>query len=168
MTGIALKEVQGTVANPIDTIEQIAISNDWLHERKSDEEIVIDVSGKWAEFRLFFSWLDDISAMHFACAFELNVPENRKAKIFELLSRINEGLAVGHFDLWADRGLPVFRAALLLRGSNGATVEQLEDLVDIALAECEKFYPAFQYVTWGGKSPEEAVKAALFETIGEA
>lgn len=53
MTGIALKEVQGTVANPIDTIEQIAISNDWLHERKSDEEIVIDVSGKWAEFRLF-------------------------------------------------------------------------------------------------------------------
>ncbi len=168
MTGVAVKEVESVIANPIDTIEQIATANDWSYERSTDDEIVIDVSGHWTEFRLFFSWLHDISAMHFACAFELSVPDNRRAAVHELLARINEGLAIGHFDLWADRGLPVFRAALLLRGSGGATVEQLEDLVDIALTESERFYPAFQYVTWGGKTPSEAVDAALFETVGEA
>ncbi|MBX6322880.1 MAG: hypothetical protein IRY94_13705, partial [Rhodospirillaceae bacterium] len=57
---------------------------------------------------------------------------------------------------------------VLLRGSGGATVEQLEDLVDIALNECERFYPAFQFVLWGGRSPEEAVQAAILETVGEA
>jgi hypothetical protein len=41
-------------------------------------------------------------------------------------------------------------------------------MVDIALTECERFYPAFQFVTWGGKSPEEAMAAALVETVGEA
>lgn len=168
MASVALKEVDGNAAHPIDIIEQIAVANDWPHDRQCDEEIVIDVAGQWADYRLFFTWLDHISAMHFACAFELNIPDSRRGAIYELLAKINEGLSVGHFDLWADRGLPVFRAALLLRGIGGATVEQLEDLVDIGLTESEKFYPAFQYVTWGGKSPDQAVDAALFETVGEA
>jgi len=40
--------------------------------------------------------------------------------------------------------------------------------VDIAVAECERFYPAFQLLLWGGKSPDEAVAAAMLETVGEA
>ncbi|MBB42305.1 MAG: hypothetical protein CMM44_00920 [Rhodospirillaceae bacterium] len=168
MAEVAIKEAEGVVSNPIDTIEQIAVAHSWPYERNTDDEIVVDVTGHWTEFRLFFSWLNDISAIHFACAFELSVPNNRRAVVHELLAKINEGLAVGHFDLWADRGLPVFRSALLLRGSGGATVEQLEDLVDIALTESERYFPAFQYVIWGGKTPSEAIDAALFETVGEA
>jgi hypothetical protein len=44
----------------------------------------------------------------------------------------------------------------------------LEDLVDTAIAECERFYPAFQYVIWGGRTPEDAVSAAMVDTLGEA
>jgi len=98
----------------------------------------------------------------------MNVPDHRRAAINELLARINERMAVGHFDLWADRGLPVFRQSTLLRGAQGLSVEQLEDLVEIALAECERFYPSFQYVIWGGKTPSDAVDAAMIDTVGEA
>jgi hypothetical protein len=56
----------------------------------------------------------------------------------------------------------------LMRGMPGASVEQLEDLLEIALTECERFYPAFQYVVWGGKTPTEAMDAALLTTVGEA
>ena len=62
----------------------------------------------------------------------------------------------------------MFRQTMLLRGSRGAAVEQLEDLVEIALSECERFYPAFQFVIWGGKSASEAVSAAILDTMGEA
>ena len=62
----------------------------------------------------------------------------------------------------------MFRHTVLLRGHQGASVEQLEDLVDIALTECERFYPAFQFVTWGGKTASEAVTASLLDTVGEA
>ena len=48
------------------------------------------------------------------------------------------------------------------------TVEERNRLVDIALSECERFYPAFQFVIWGGKPPNDAVQAALLETVGEA
>jgi hypothetical protein len=33
---------------------------------------------------------------------------------------------------------------------------------------CERFYPAFNFLLWAGKTPEEAAQAALFETAGEA
>ena len=32
----------------------------------------------------------------------------------------------------------------------------------------ERFYPVFQFVLWGGKSPGEAISAALIDTHGEA
>ncbi len=55
-----------------------------------------------------------------------------------------------------------------MRGQMEPTLEQMEDLVETALIECEKFYPAFQYVIWGGKSATEAIAAAMIETVGEA
>ena len=45
--------------------------------------------------------------------------------------------------------------------AGGASVEQIEDLVDISVSECERFYPAFQLVIWGGKSADKAVCAAI-------
>ena len=44
----------------------------------------------------------------------------------------------------------------------------MEKLIEIALNECERFYPAFQFVIWGGKSPADAMAAAMLETMGEA
>ena len=41
-------------------------------------------------------------------------------------------------------------------------------MVDIAITECERFYPAFQFVLWGGKSPKDALDAAMLECVGEA
>ena len=41
-------------------------------------------------------------------------------------------------------------------------------MVDIAISECERFFPAFQFVLWGGKPPAEALQAAMLECVGEA
>jgi len=55
-----------------------------------------------------------------------------------------------------------------LRGQVGASVEQLEDLVDTAVTESERFYPALQMVVWGGRPVSEALQASLMEPMGEA
>jgi hypothetical protein len=46
--------------------------------------------------------------------------------------------------------------------------EQAEAISEAAIEECERFYPVFQFVLWGGKSPGEAIAAALIDTHGEA
>jgi hypothetical protein len=154
--------------NPLDVMEQIVAANEWAFDRRSDSEMAAEAPGKWCDYGLFFSWSHEISAMHFSCAFDMKVPAGRRDKLFELLSLANEKLWIGHFGLDSDDGVPVYRHAVLLRGAPGASAESLEDMVDIALTECERFFPAFQFVLWGGKSPAEALQAAMLECAGEA
>jgi hypothetical protein len=160
--------VQERAANPLDIMEQIAAANDWAFDRRNDSEMAAEAPGKWCDYGLYFSWSHEISAMQFTCAFDLKVPERRRGALYELLALANERLWIGHFGMDSDDGMPVFRHAVLLRGTAGASSESLEDMVDIAIAECERFFPAFQFVLWGGKSASEALQAAMLECAGEA
>lgn len=167
MTSLSL-ETAGATANPIDLVEEIVQANEWAHDRASDEEMVVQIAGRWCDYRLLFVWQREISALHFTCMFEMKAPKARRAAVFELLAVVNERMWLGHFDVAADTQSPCFRHGVLLRGASGACVEQIEDLVDIAVSECERFYPAFQLVVWGGKPAEEAIAAAMLDPMGEA
>lgn len=154
--------------NPIDLVEEIIGANEWPFQRAGENELVAEISGRWCDYRLHFGWLPEVNAMEFSCGVDIKVPERQLNAIFALLAMVNERIWIGHFDLTGKGRLLCFRHAMLLRGARGASVEQLEDLVDIAVTECERFYPAFQFVLWGGKPADEALKAAVIETVGEA
>ena len=101
--------------------------------------------------------------------FALKVSADKRSAMYETLGLVNEQLWLGHFELWSSSGLIVFRyAALIDGGDEGLSFEHAEALSEAALEECERFYPVFQFVLWGGKSPGEAIQAALIETAGEA
>ena len=155
-------------SNPLDILEQIIAANEWAFERRSDGEMAAEAPGKWCDYGLHFSWSHEISAMAFTCAFDLKVPADRREKLYELLALANDRLWIGHFGIEAEDGVPVFRHSVLLRGSPSASAESLEDMVDIAITECERFFPAFQFVLWGGKPPAEALAASMLDCVGEA
>jgi hypothetical protein len=167
MTSLSVETAVNAV-NPIDLVEEIVQANEWAHDRSSDEEMVVEIGGRWCDYRLLFVWQREINALHFSCGFEMKVPRARRAAVYELLAAVNERLWLGHFDLSIDDNSPAFRQGVLLRGAAGASVEQIEDLVDISVSECERFYPAFQLVLWGGKSADEAIAAAMIDPVGEA
>lgn len=155
-------------SNPLDILEQIIASNEWAFERRSDGEMAAEAPGKWCDYGLHFSWSHEISAMSFTCCFDLKVPAEARDKLYELLALANDRLWIGHFGIEAEDGVPVFRHSVLLRGAQGASAESLEDMVDIAITECERFFPAFQFVLWGGKAPAEALAASMLDCVGEA
>lgn len=155
-------------ANPLDMVEQFVTANDWPFDRRNDDEMAVEVPGRWCDYSLYFAWREDVGAMHFTCAFDMKVQAAKRAHIYELMALLNEKLWLGHFGLWADDSVPMFRHSVLIRGSAGTSPEHVEDMVDIALTECERFYPAFQFVIWGGKTPSEAIAASLLDTVGEA
>ena len=129
---------------------------------------MVEVEGRWCGYYLLFIWRVDVGAICFSCHFDQKIPAKSWPEIYQLIGRNNEALWLGHFDLTSDEGLVLYRHTVLLRGLRGASVEQLEDLVDAAVNECERFYPALQMVVWGGRSVDEALSAALMETVGEA
>lgn len=154
--------------NPVDLIEKFAHVNDWSFERSGDDEIAISITGTFCDYHLSFSWMEEFEALHLACAYDFKVPEARRTEIARLMALINEQLWLGHFDLWNEAGVVMFRHAQLYAGGMEITAEQIEGLVTAALDASERHYQAFQFVVWAGKSAAEALEATLFETVGEA
>jgi hypothetical protein len=156
------------IGHPIDTIEALVSANEWSFERFGEDEIAIEMAGRWCDYRLFFAWHQEAAAVHFSLALDMRVPLEKRNEVGALIPLVNEKMWIGHFDLWADSGLPMYRYAFLLRGTSGPSAEQVSELVSIAIEESDRFYPAFQFVIWGGKSPADAIACAMIDPVGEA
>jgi hypothetical protein len=157
-----------TRSNPLDVVEGVAAVNGWSFERATEDEITLLVAGHWTDYQVSYTWMGDIEALHLACAFDLKVPELRRPEVLQLISLINEQMWVGHFDLWPQDGLVMFRHALVLAGGVAAAASQCESVLSMAIEASERYFPALQYVVWAGKSARDALDAAMFETSGEA
>lgn len=167
MTFLTVQE-QSHTHNPLDIVEEIVAANEWLFDRSNEDELVVELAGRWCHYRMYFVWQREVGALQFSCQFDMRVPEGKRCDINDLLSLLNNRLWLGHFDLDLQQNSPLFRYTVLARSDRLPGVEVFEDLVEIALTECERFYPAFQFVVWGGKSPNEAIAAAMIDTAGQA
>jgi hypothetical protein len=155
-------------SNPLDLFERLAALNDWTFDRDSDDELSVSVTGGWSEYHIAITWLAEVEALHIACAFDLKVPERRRSEVLQLVGLVNEQLWLGHFDLWSTEGVVMYRHALLLSGGAEPTDEQAAALVKTAVEACERYYQAFQFVVWAGKTAKEGMEGAILETAGEA
>ena len=168
-SGMSLTQIQEDRAeHPVDVVERMAALNEWSFDRDDDDEISISVAGGWTDYHVAFTWLPDVEALHVACAFDIKVPERRKAEILNLVALINEQLWIGHFGLWESENVIIFRHAMLLSGGLEPSRQQCEAVLNAAISGCERYYQAFQFVLWAGKGAREALDSALFETAGEA
>lgn len=166
MTLVEFAERGGS--HPLDTVEQLAATQDWPFDRSSEDEINLSVSGRWADYHVSFTWREDLEGLHLACTLDMKVPEQRRGEVSRLVARINEHLWLGHFDLWPEEGVLLYRYGLLLAGGAEITDGQCDAMLKLGLETCERYYPSFQYSVWAGKTAEEAMEAALFDTVGEA
>ena len=158
----------GRVTNPIDLIERLAAAHDWTCDRTNDDELTLVIAGTWTDYHVSLNWRDDLEALHVACAFDFRVPENRLNEMYKLVAQINEQLWLGHFDIWSNGGVLLYRHGLMLGRDGLLSLEMAQLAVESAVAECDRFYPAFQFVLWGDKKPREALDAALVDAAGEA
>ena len=158
----------GEHANPLEIVEQLATAEDWYFDRSADDEINITVAGNWSDYHVCFNWHEDLEGLHLACTFETKVPQSKCDDVTKLMTRINEQLWIGHFDLWRKEGAILYRNGLMLAGGAEVNQAQCETMLRLALEASERYYPAFQFVLWGGKDADTAIEAALLDTMGNA
>jgi hypothetical protein len=153
--------------HPLDMLERTVEDNGWPFERQGRDELNLSVAGKWCDHHFSFSWRDELQSLHLSSAFDMRVEDRRRAEVANLLMFVNAKLWIGHFDLWPEDGTLVFRHAMIFPEAN-ASPQQCEAMLNLAVEACEYYYPAFQFVLWGGKTAEEAVAAAVLECQGQA
>ena len=155
--------------NPLDVVERMAAGNNWPFERAGEDEITLVVTGRWTNYQVSFTWMSEIEALHLACAFDIGCRSCGCAEVQQLVALINEQLWIGHFDVWMQNGMVMFRHALVLAGGVAASGRQCEAVLGAALDACERYFPAFQFVVWAGKiARARRMDSAMFETSGEA
>lgn len=153
--------------HPLDMLEGTVEENGWPFERNGRDELNLSVAGRWCDHHFCFTWRDDLQSLHLSSAFDMRVAESRKPDIAALLMYVNARLWIGHFDLWPEDGQLIFRHAMIFPEAR-VSASQCEALLNLAVEACEHYYPAFQFVLWGGKTAEEAVAAAVLECHGQA
>ena len=168
MPALITSPTHETEAHALDLMEQVIGLYEWECERLGPSEMAAQAPGQWCDYNLFFTWSDELCALNLTCALDLRSPANRRTAIHELVALANNRLWVGHFSVEPETGIPSFRHTLLMRGVQTLPGESMEDLIDITLTECERFYPAYQFALWGGKSPQDALDAAMLDCAGDA
>ena len=154
--------------NPIDVVEEVIYSKKWTFSRADDYELVAEIASKWCQYRFYFTWSEQIRAISLTVTFDLKFPHAKMKEAQELLALINEKLWIGHFDITSKNGIPAYRHTVLSFPEDEGLHHQLENLVDIAIYECAKFYPAFQLVLFEDSDPGKALAISTFDTIGVA
>jgi len=165
---LAHQDEVASVPHPLDILERTVEDNGWPFERSGRDELNLSVAGRWCDHHFCFTWRDDLQSLHLSSAFDMRVGEaQRRTDVANLLMHVNAKLWIGHFDLWPEDGTLLFRHAMIFPGAS-ASAAQCEALLNLAVEACEYYYPAFQFVLWGGKTAEEAVAAAILECQGQA
>ncbi len=154
--------------NPIGVIASYFSEQSWYFEQFNDNELLLDIAGEWCRYRFCFSFIPERQFFYVTARIELPLPEKAKDHYSFLLQELNESMKLGHVDLSPEDFKPVWRCLLPLRGTKTLTLGQLADVLEEALCECDKIYPAFQLFVWGGYNADEAVASVLFPVVGSA
>lgn len=154
--------------DPLDIIEQMALGLDHECERVDEHELHVVTAGAWRDTGIWFTWRRELSTLQMGAPLDLKAPEGKEQTVSRLVAMVNERLWIGHFDLWSDDNAIVYRNAIILPET--ATVDglQAEMLIKGTSEAIERFYPAFNFLIWGDKTPQEALQSSMFETAGSA
>jgi len=154
--------------HPIDIVENLAEHHEWDFDRVADDQIAMAVEGQWRTYSITLAWSGYDETLRLICTFEMEPPEHRLPELFEMLNIINDRCWAGAFTYWHDQRLMVYRYGLVLSGGQSAGHEQITNMINSAVSSAERFYPAFQLVGWGDRTPAEAMQVAIAEAYGRA
>ncbi|MEM6475208.1 MAG: YbjN domain-containing protein [Pseudomonadota bacterium] len=155
-------------AAPVEMLAALFEARGWSFEVVSEDELTGEVQGSWANYQLRAIWRSADNVLQFLCLPDVRVSDEKKQRAYELLSLINEQMWLGHFDIWSNGDVLLYRHGALLGDDGVLSLIQAQALVETAIDECDRFYPAFQFVLWGDKTPREALHSAMVDAAGEA
>ena len=154
--------------DPLDVVEHVLNAENLEFDRTEEGDLAFALTGDWKDYELWFAWRPEADCLQLCAALDLRVTKSKRNAANELLSLINQRVWIGHFEVWAEDGEIVFRHALALPTGERPTLAQAASMIDAAVESADRFYPAFDFLLKGAKTPADALAACMFETKGTA
>lgn len=154
--------------HPIDIVEHIAEHHEWTFDRIADDQIAMAIEGQWKTYSITLAWSGYEEMLKMVCSFEMEPPSDRMPQLFEILNLVNDQCWAGGFTYWREQNMMIYRYGLVLAGGQVASPDQIDTMISAAIMSAERFYPAIQLATWGGRTVEESLQVAIAEAYGRA
>ena len=154
--------------DPLDVVERVLSAENLTFDRTEDGDLAFTLAGDWKDYELWFAWRPEADCLQLCLSVDLRAGETLRESAHALINLINQRVWLGHFEVWADDGEVVFRHALSLPKGERPSMAQTASMIDAAMEAADRFYPAFDFLITGGKTPDEAMAACMFETMGHA
>ena len=153
--------------DPLDVVEHVLAAENLPFDRTEDGDLAFSLAGDWKDYELWFAWRPEGDCLQLCLGMDLTATQEMRAAAHELISQINPRDWLGHFELWED-GEIIFRHGMALTAGEQPSLAQAAAMIDVAMEGADRFYPAFDFLVRGAKSPADAIAACMFETVGEA
>ena len=154
--------------DPLDVVEHVLAAEHLEFERTDDGDLAFALAGDWKDYEMWFAWRPEADCLQLCLSMDLRAGKAQRSKAYELISMINQRVWLGHFEVWQEDGEVVFRHSLPLPTGDRPTLAQAASMIDAAVEAADRFYPAFDFLLKGSKSPDDAMAACMFETVGTA
>lgn len=154
--------------DPLDVVEHVLTAENLEFDRTEDGDLAFALTGDWKDYELWFAWRPEADCLQLCLSLDLKAGKDLRIQSHELLSLVNQRVWLGHFECWSEEGEIIFRHAMALPPGERPTLAQAASMIDAAVEAADRFYPAFDFLVKGSRSPEEAVAACMFETVGHA
>ncbi len=153
--------------DPLDVVEHVLTAENLPFDRTEDGDLAFSLAGDWKDYELWFAWRPEGDCLQLCLSMDLTVPPEQRGAAHELIASINPRVWLGHYELWED-GEIIFRHGMALMTGEQPSLAQTAAMIDVAVEGADRFFPAFDFLVRGSKSPQEAIAACMFETVGEA
>lgn len=162
-------ELQQEDSDLLDLIEELAENKKWKCVREDADFLTLTVPALNGTYDICMEWQDEFASLLFACSLPTEITDSNFEAACRALEQINQNLWLGHFDLSNKNRYPTFRYTFLFRMiPSGIGIDVVNDVIEVAVAECNRFATVFQMLQTGDARLQDNISAAVFETVGEA
>ena len=124
-------------AAPLDMLVALFDARGWPCESGAGE-MSGEVQGSWTTYQVKGIWRPEDQVLQILCLPDVRVSPDKRAAAHELVALINEQMWLGHFDVWSNGGMLLYRSGTILGDEGLLSLSQAQALVEIAVDECAR------------------------------
>ena len=122
-------DISDSKSNPINLLEKIIISKNWVFERPIEDEIYIEVPTKYSNLIIQVTWLKNQSRIEIRSFFYNKMDFSNNIEIYKLLNLINNRIDYGHFVV-NENSYPTFKNSIIVKDHINIKFDLLREVLN--------------------------------------
>lgn len=132
--------------NPLDSVEDLLIANDWVYKRLTSEELILDINGNSCDYTLCFTWNETANLLKISCEIDDLIPEGKLGEAILVANELSQNISIGHFVVDHDTKKLVHNYNLIAVDDDKLIDRSyIASVVETILKDCEENFTLIKY-----------------------